>query len=71
MKFVYEKDNSKILFSWRERIILLVKGKLEFTDIGMKHFCNNLFAILVNFQKRFDPKVQKMVTKHTDELKTK
>jgi|TARA_E500000318_G_C3365552_1_gene136381 hypothetical protein len=71
MRFEYEKDNSKIIFSWKERLLLLFKGKLEFTDVGMKHFCNNLFAVLVNFQKRFDPKVQKMMNNPTDELKTK
>ena len=71
MRFSYEKDNSKIIFSWRERITILLKGKLVFTDLFMKHFCNNLFGILVNFQRRFDDKVKKTFNNPHDEVKTK
>lgn len=71
MRFSYEKDNSKIIFTWRERITILLKGKLIFTDLFMKHFCNNLFGILVNFQSRFDDKVKETFNNPHDEVKTK
>jgi len=71
MKFVYEKESSKIVFNFKERLTLLFTGKLEFTDKNMKKLFNNLFKICVDFQVRFDKNVQKLVNDPREEINTK
>jgi hypothetical protein len=71
MRFIYEKESSKIVFSFRERITLLLTGKLEFTDVNMKKLFNNLFKICVDFQVRFDKNVQKLTNDPTEEINPK
>jgi len=71
MRFIYEKESSKIVVSFRERITLLLTGKLEFTDVNMKKLFNNLFKICVDFQVRFDKNVQKLTNDPTEEINPK
>jgi hypothetical protein len=71
MKFVYEKESSKIVFNFRERLTLLLTGKLEFTDVEMKKLFNNLFKICVDFQLRFDKNVQNLTNDPEEEINTK
>lgn len=71
MRFVYEKESSKIVFNFKERLTLFLTGKLEFTDVNMKKLFNNLFKICVDFQVRFDKKVQKLTNHPEEEINTK
>ena len=58
MKFKQYKDGScDIEFSWKERFTLFTKGKLHFSDEGLKHFGNNLVRMVMDWQYRFNKDV--------------
>jgi aromatic ring-opening dioxygenase LigB subunit len=55
MKFKqYENGSCDIEFSWKERIILLKKGKLHLSDENLRHFGNNLVKIVADWQLKFN-----------------
>mgnify|MGYP001426487214 CR=1 FL=1 len=64
-------EEKSITFTWRERFIILTKGKLIFAPENFKHFCNNLFRILFEFQKETDPKLKDLTTNIDDDIETK
>tara|TARA_R100001510_G_C7584752_1_gene156468 strand:- start:163 stop:411 length:249 start_codon:yes stop_codon:yes gene_type:complete len=70
MKIEYRPEEKSISFSWKERLLILTRGKLVFAPVDFKHFCNCLFNLLVEFQKKFDPKLQKISTNPNDDIKT-
>jgi hypothetical protein len=55
MKFKqYENGSCDIEFSWKERIILLKRGKLHLSDENLRHFGNNLVKIVADWQLKFN-----------------
>jgi len=70
MRIEYKPEEPNISFSWKERWIIFTKGKLVFAPTDFKHFCNALFNILVEFQKKFEPKLQNLTTDLDDDIKT-
>lgn len=67
MKFKqYENGSCDIEFSWKERIILLRKGKLHLSDENLKHFGNHLIKMVMDWQLKFNDKTaNKMTTEET------
>jgi len=58
MKFKqYENGSCDIEFSWKERLILLKKGKLHLSDEDLKHFGNYLVKIVMDWQLKFNKDV--------------
>ena len=54
MKFKqYDDGSCDIEFSWKERFILLKKGKLHLSDENLKHFGNYLVKMVVDWQLKF------------------
>ena len=71
MKFIQHEDGScDLKFSFREKIIILFKGKLFFSTESLKHFGNNLVHMVYNFHKKMSPELQKKMTT-SNEVKTK
>jgi hypothetical protein len=67
----YKKDGSCDLnFSWRERFIILFKGKIYFSSDSLRHFGNLLVSMVANWQKDFDEETKKKLT-HSKETKIK
>ena len=63
MKFKqYENGSCDIEFSWKERITLIRKGKLQFSDENLKHFGNNLVKIVADWQIKFNNDVANKTT---------
>lgn len=63
MKFVQHKDGScDIKFSWKERINLFIRGKIIFKPTNFKHFSNNMFKMLMDWQENFDEETKKLNT---------
>jgi hypothetical protein len=54
MKFKqYENGSCDIEFSFKEKLIILRKGKLHLSDEMLKHFGNNLVKIVMDWQLKF------------------
>jgi len=54
MIFKQKEDGScDIEFSWKERFIILKKGKLHFSDEMLRHFGNNLVRMVSDWNLRF------------------
>ena len=54
MKFKqYDNGSCDIEFSWKEKLIILRKGKIHLTDENLKHFGNNLVKMVADWQLKF------------------
>ena len=63
MRFKQFKDGScDIEFSWKERFILLFKGKLYLSDEYLRHFGNSLMRIVLDWQFRFKKEIKEKQT---------
>jgi len=63
MIFKQFKDGScDIEFSWKERWILMKKGKLHLSDENFKHFGNNLIKMVADWQINFSEEIAKKQT---------
>ena len=73
MRFIQNPTDGscKITFSWRERFILFIKGRLELDPESFRHFSNNLMRILAEWHKNFDPEIKKMLTSEDYPIQTK
>ncbi len=71
MKFIQYKDGScDIKFSFREKMIVLFKGKLFFSPTALKDFGNNLVHMVMQFNQKLDDKLKNKLTE-SDEVETK
>jgi ABC-type hemin transport system ATPase subunit len=71
MKFSFKEESSEMSFSWKERMLLLFKGKLIFSDEMMKHFVNHLSRVVYEFNIRVDKKYKDQITFKNTEVKSK
>lgn len=72
MKFKqYENGSCDIVFSWKERLTLLRKGKLNLSDENLKHFGNNLVKMVMDWQLKFKEDVANKQSTSGTEIKTK
>jgi hypothetical protein len=72
MIFKQFKDGScDIEFSWKERILLLKKGKLHFTDESFKNFTNMFVKMAMDWQLNFNDKLKNKITTENDTLEGK
>jgi hypothetical protein len=63
MKFNQHEDGScDIEFSWKERLIILKKGKLYLSDEYLRHFGNNLIKIVIDWQIKFKEEIKNKET---------
>jgi hypothetical protein len=63
MKFIQQKDGScDIEFSWKEKLIILRKGKLHLSDEGLRHFGNVLLRIIAEWNVNFNDKIKNIQT---------
>ena len=54
MKFKqYENGSCDIEFSFKERWIILKKGKIHLSDEMLKHFGDNLVKMVIDWQIKF------------------
>jgi hypothetical protein len=72
MKIIQNKDGScDIVFSWKEKFILLKKGKLHLPPETLRHFGNTLMKIVIQWNQNFDKGTSLKQTFSDTELKTK
>jgi hypothetical protein len=58
MKFKqYENGSCDIVFSLKERWIIVKKGKIHLSDEMLKHFGNNLVKVVLDWQLKFKEEV--------------
>jgi hypothetical protein len=70
MKFKQYKNGScDIEFSWKERFIILKKGKIHLSDEYLRHFGNNLMKIVADWNTKFNERVKKMMTSESTNIK--
>ena len=67
----YKNGSCDIVFSWKERIILLKKGKLYLTPEAVKHFGNHLVKIVADWQINFNKDLEQQLTKVDTKIETK
>ena len=58
----YDNGSCDIEFSWKERMIILKKGKLHLSENNLKHFGNNLVKVVMEWQLKFNEKTQNIQT---------
>lgn len=58
----YDNGSCDIEFSWKERIMILKKGKLHLSEDNLKHFGNNLVKVVMEWQLKFNEKTQNIQT---------
>jgi hypothetical protein len=58
----YDNGSCDIKFSWKERMMVLKKGKLHLSENNLKHFGNNLVKIVMDWQLKFNEKTQNIQT---------
>jgi hypothetical protein len=58
----YDNGSCDIKFSWKERMMVLKKGKLHLSEDNLKHFGNNLVKIVMDWQLKFNEKTQNIQT---------
>jgi hypothetical protein len=72
MKFKqYDDGSCDIEFSWKERFILLKRGKLHLSDDNLKHFGNYLVKIVSDWQLKFNEKTKKLHTEKNTKIISK
>jgi len=72
MKFKqYENGSCDIEFSWRERLIILKRGKLYLSDKNLRHFGNYLIKIVMDWQLKFNEDVKNKQTFTNTEIEGK
>jgi hypothetical protein len=72
MKFNQKEDGSCDLeFSWKERLILLKKGKLHFTSEGFKDFGNIFIKMVFDWQLKFNEDMKNKITKENKNIDLK
>jgi len=63
MKFKqYENGSCDIEFSFKERLIILKRGKLHLSDENLRHFGNHLIKIVMDWQIKFKEDVANKTT---------
>ena len=67
----YDNGSCDIEFSWKERIMILKKGKLHLSEDNLKHFGNNLVKIVMEWQLKFNEDVASKQSTSGTEIKTK
>jgi len=58
----YDNGSCDIKFSWKERLMILKKGKIHLSDENLKHFGNNLVKVVMDWQLKFNEKTQNIKT---------
>jgi hypothetical protein len=72
MKFNQKEDGSCDLeFSWKERLILLKKGKLHFTSESFKDFGNVFIKIVFDWQLKFNDDIKNKITRENKDINLK
>ncbi len=72
MKFKqYENGSCDIEFSFKERLLILKKGKLHLSDENLKHFGNHLVKIVMDWQIKFKEEIANKQTFTDTEIKSK
>ena len=63
MKFKqYENGSCDIEFSFKEKLLILRKGKIHLSDEMLKHFGNTLVKIVMDWQLKFNEEVADKIT---------
>lgn len=72
MKFKqYENGSCDIEFSFKEKLLILRKGKLHLSDEMLRHFGNNLVKIVMDWQLKFTEDIANKATFTDTEIKGK
>lgn len=58
----YKNGSCDIEFSFKERMLILRKGKLHLSDEMLKHFGNHLVKIVMDWQLKFNEDVANKIT---------
>lgn len=66
----YDNGSCDIEFSWKERMLILKKGKLHLSDENLKHFGNNLIKLVMDWQLKFNENTQNLKT-YSNEVNSK
>ena len=72
MKFKqYENGSCDIEFSFKERLLILRKGKLYLSDEMLRHFGNHLVKVVMDWQLKFNEDIANKTTYSDTKVKTK
>jgi hypothetical protein len=67
----YKNGSCDIEFSWKERIILIKRGKLHLSDENLRHFGNHLMKIVMDWQLKFNEEIKNKTTSDDTKIESK
>ena len=71
MKIKFKANDNQVIFSWKERIVLFLKGKLILGDEAVRHMGNHLMKMHIDWLKTQPESIKSMQTTEETEIKTK
>ena len=72
MKFKqYENGSCDIEFSFKERWLILKKGKIHLSDEALRHFGNKLVQMVSEWNLKFKKDTQEKLTYYNTEIEGK
>ena len=72
MKFEqYENGSCDIKFSFKERWIILKKGKIHLSDEGLRHFGNKLVQMVSDWNLKFNNEIKNKNTFNNTKIEGK
>jgi len=70
MKVIQKKDGSgEMIFTFKERLFILLKGKVIFSDESLRHFGNALMKMVIDWQHNFSENTKNLNTSFDQKIK--
>jgi hypothetical protein len=66
----YENGSCDIIFSDEETKIIQEKQMIHLSDEALRHFSNHMIKIIMDWNTKFNPELQKLQTSVNTEIKT-
>jgi hypothetical protein len=65
----YEDGSCDIVFSFKEKFLILRKGKIHLSDEALRHFGNTLVKIVADWNIKFNDDIKNLQTKLDTKIK--
>lgn len=65
----YEDGSCDIVFSFKEKLLILRKGKIHLSDEALRHFGNTLVKMVADWNLKFNEDIKNLETKSNTKIK--
>jgi hypothetical protein len=67
----YENGSCDIIFSFKEKLIILRKGKIHLSDEALRHFGNTLVKMVADWNMKFNEDIKNTQTDNKTKIEVK